>query len=115
MHSQAAPKPYSFDYNAADDEGNTHYRNEQGDEQGNVRGTYGYTDNQGLYRIVEYVADANGFRATIRTNEPGVDGKESPADVVLTAEQPPAGLQDRFSSGGGSGGGRSGGGMYGIF
>lgn len=101
-----APKPYNFDYTSNDGEGNTHYRNEQGDEQGNVKGTYGYTDAQGLYRIVEYVADANGFRANIRTNEPGVDGKESPADVVLTAEEPPAGIQDGYGSAGGRSGGK---------
>lgn len=53
---------------------------------------------QGIYRIVEYVADANGFRATIKTNEPGVDGKESPADVVMNAEAPPAGLAGAASS-----------------
>lgn len=75
-----------------------HYRNEQGDQNGNVKGTYGYTDAQGLYRVVEYVADENGFRANIRTNEPGVDGKESPADVVLTAEQTPAGILNAAGS-----------------
>ena len=89
---QGPPQPYNFDYNAADEEGNKHYRNEQGDQNGNVKGTYGYNDVQGLYRIVEYVADENGFRVNIKTNEPGVDDKESPADVVLTAEKPPAGI-----------------------
>lgn len=89
---QGPPQPYNFEYNAADEEGNKHYRNEQGDQNGNVKGTYGYNDVQGLYRIVEYVADENGFRVNIKTNEPGVDDKESPADVVLTAEKPPAGI-----------------------
>ncbi|PRD31841.1 UNVERIFIED_CONTAM: Cuticle protein 10.9 [Trichonephila clavipes] len=98
-----APKPYNFDYQSADEQGNVHYRNEEGDASGTVRGTYGYTDNQGLFRVVEYIADASGFRANIRTNEPGTDGKESPADVQITAEQPPAGIQDKFT------GGRSGG------
>ncbi|XP_015920816.2 uncharacterized protein [Parasteatoda tepidariorum] len=98
------PKPYNFDYQARDEQGNMHYRNEQGDQSGAVRGSYGYTDAQGLYRVVDYVADAGGFRANIRTNEPGTDGKESPADVQLTAEQPPAGIQDRYTRGGGYGG-----------
>ncbi|GFT44456.1 cuticle protein 10.9 [Nephila pilipes] len=98
-----APKPYNFDYQSADEQGNVHYRTEEGDASGTVRGTYGYTDTQGLFRVVEYIADAGGFRANIRTNEPGTDGKESPADVQLTAEQPPAGIQDKFT------GGRSGG------
>ncbi|GIX91895.1 cuticle protein 10.9 [Caerostris extrusa] len=102
------PQPYQFDYTARDEQGNTHYRNEQGDQNGAVRGSYGYTDNQGLYRVVDYVADAGGFRANIRTNEPGTDGKESPADVQLTAEQPPAGIQDRYTRVGGYGGGAGG-------
>lgn len=34
-------------------------------------GSYGYTDAYGVYRKVDYVADENGFRATIRSNEPG--------------------------------------------
>ncbi|GIX81208.1 hypothetical protein CDAR_542871 [Caerostris darwini] len=87
----------NFDYNAADEQGNSHYRTEEGDASGTVRGTCGYTDNQGLYRVVEYVADAGEFRANVRTNEPGTDGKESPADVQLTVEQPPAGIQNSFS------------------
>lgn len=76
-----------------------HYRQEQGDQSGAVRGTYGYTDNQGLYRVVEYVADANGFRANVRTNEPGT-GKEGPADVTWQAVEPPAGIQTQYSRGG---------------
>ncbi|GFT44454.1 cuticle protein 10.9 [Nephila pilipes] len=105
------PQPYNFDYQARDEQGNVHYRNEQGDQSGAVRGSYGYTDNQGLYRVVDYVADANGFRANVRTNEPGTDGKESPADVQLTAEQPPAGIYDRYTRGGyGGGSGSYGGG-----
>ncbi|GIY75137.1 cuticle protein 10.9 [Caerostris darwini] len=102
------PQPYQFDYTARDEQGNTHYRNEQGDQSGAMRGSYGYTDNQGLYRVVDYVADAGGFRANVRTNEPGTDGKESPADVQLTAEQPPAGIQDRYTRVGGYGGGADG-------
>lgn len=103
------PQPYQFDYQARDEQGNVHYRNEQGDSSGAVRGSYGYTDTQGLYRVVEYVADAGGFRANVRTNEPGTDGKENPADVNLVAEQPPAGIQDRWTRVGGGGGGYGGG------
>ncbi|KFM58776.1 Cuticle protein 16.8, partial [Stegodyphus mimosarum] len=100
---QNVPQPYNFDYQAQDEQGNTHYRNEQGDQNGNVQGSYGYTDVQGLYRVVEYVADANGFRANIRTNEPGTDSRESPADMVLVAEPAPAGIQEKFASFGGRG------------
>lgn len=29
-----------------------------------IRGSYGYTDANGLYRVVDYVADDDGFRGT---------------------------------------------------
>ncbi|GBO04963.1 hypothetical protein AVEN_92841-1 [Araneus ventricosus] len=102
------PQPYNFDYKSADEQGNTHYHREEADASGTVRGSYGYTDVQGLYRVVDYIADASGFRASIRTNEPGTDGKESPADVQMTAEPPPFGIQDRYSPFGGTGGSRGG-------
>lgn len=35
-------------------------------------------------RIVEYIADAHGFRASISTNEPGTDPKQDPAATSLT-------------------------------
>ncbi|GBN63006.1 hypothetical protein AVEN_218264-1, partial [Araneus ventricosus] len=100
------PQPYNFDYQSADEQGNTHYHREEADASGTVRGSYGYTDIQGLYRVVDYIADVNGFRASIRTNEPGTDGKESPADVQMTVEQPPFGIQDRYTPFGLTGGSR---------
>ncbi|GIY76711.1 hypothetical protein CDAR_603901 [Caerostris darwini] len=90
---QEAPRPYKFDYNVNDEQGTSHYRTEEGDGSGAVRGTYGYTDYQGIYRVVEYVADAGGFRASIRTNEPGTDDTQSPAGVQLTVDPPPPGFQ----------------------
>lgn len=104
-----------------DDYGNSQYRREDSDDTGAVRGSYGYTDANGLYRIVDYVADDNGFRATIRTNEPGLVEPSpatgevaNPADVILNAEATPAGVREqqqrytqqakqRGSSSGGSG------------
>ncbi|GBM91713.1 hypothetical protein AVEN_14917-1 [Araneus ventricosus] len=108
-------QPYNFDYKSADEQGNTHYHREEADASGTVRGSYGYTDVQGLYRVVDYIADVNGFRASIRTNEPGTDGKESPADVQMTVEEPPAGIQDKYTTFSGTGGfsGGSGAGGYG--
>ncbi|GIY96078.1 hypothetical protein CEXT_794701 [Caerostris extrusa] len=35
------PQPYQFNYQARDEQGNVHYRNEQGDQSGAVRGSYG--------------------------------------------------------------------------
>ena len=56
------PEPYNFNFDVKDDSGNGQYRRESGDTAGVVRGSYGYTDAYGLYRIVDYVADKDGFR-----------------------------------------------------
>ena len=49
-----------------------------------IAGSYGYTDPYGIYRFVEYVADKHGFRASIKTNEPGT-ASQNPADVYMNA------------------------------
>lgn len=46
---------------------------EDADESGTKKGSYGYTDAYGVYRMVEYTADSSGFHANIKTNEPGTD------------------------------------------
>lgn len=66
-----APQPYSFGYDTVDEYGNKQFRQETSDANNAKRGSYGYTDADGIYRRVDYVADAAGFRATISTNEPG--------------------------------------------
>ncbi|GFY76981.1 cuticle protein 10.9, partial [Trichonephila inaurata madagascariensis] len=43
-----------------------------------------YPDLHGIERVVEYVADEHGYRAEIKTNEPGTES-QNPADVVLHA------------------------------
>ncbi|XP_076307724.1 uncharacterized protein LOC143223529 [Tachypleus tridentatus] len=90
------PQPYDFNYEAKDEFGNSHYRQEQGDENGNVYGSYGYTDANGLFRYVEYTSGPGGFNAKIHTNEPGTH-PDNPADVVLNVEKPPAGIQDQYT------------------
>ncbi|GIZ01782.1 hypothetical protein CEXT_232101, partial [Caerostris extrusa] len=52
---------------------------------------------RGLYRMVEYSAGQGGFQAAVKTNEPGVDGKENPADVIMNVQPVPAGIQDRYT------------------
>lgn len=55
-----------------------------------MTGSYGLRDADGRIRTVNYIADAAGFRATISSNEPGVESK-SPADVSINGaplEQP---------------------------
>ena len=64
------------------------HREESG-HGGAVKGSYGFTDARGVHRQVEYVADGAGFRAKVKTNEPGT-APQSPAavDMVSTAPVP---------------------------
>lgn len=66
------PSPYSFGYKVNDGYGNSNFQNEEGDDYGAKKGSYGYTDAYGIYRKVDYIADAYGFRAKVYTNEPGI-------------------------------------------
>ena len=81
--------PFAWGYDINDGYGGAQYHKETGDEYGKRTGSYGYTDAYGVYRQVDYVADEHGFRATIKTNEPGT-ANESPADVELHAYEPPS-------------------------
>ncbi|KAF8783013.1 cuticle protein 10.9-like [Argiope bruennichi] len=78
------PQPYEFGYETNDDYGTTTFRKESGDGHGRVQGSYGYKDDKGIERVVEYVADEHGYRAEIKTNEPGTES-QNPADVILHA------------------------------
>ncbi|XP_076334991.1 cuticle protein 14-like isoform X2 [Tachypleus tridentatus] len=62
---------YAFNYDIVDPLGATNGRWEAGDGYGNKRGAYSLTDIDGRARRVEYVADGAGFRAVVKTNEPG--------------------------------------------
>lgn len=70
-YEQHKPSPYSFGYKVNDGYGNSNFQNEEGDDYGAKKGSYGYTDAYGIYRKVDYIADAYGFRANVYTNEPG--------------------------------------------
>ncbi|CAL1288821.1 unnamed protein product [Larinioides sclopetarius] len=84
-YDYAVPTPYDFGYDIAGDYGEfKQSRKESSDGKGNVQGSYGYTDAHGIYRQVDYVADAYGFRANVKTNEPGTDN-QNPADVNIQA------------------------------
>ena len=48
------------------------FRNEEKTLDGNVKGSYGYKDANGIYRMVNYYSDASGFHAKVFSNEPGV-------------------------------------------
>lgn len=77
-------EPYSFNYQV---EGSSRY--ESGDTKGTVRGQYTLQGADGSSRVVDYVADRNGFRAQVNTNEFGTQG-DSPANVALRSSQPEA-------------------------
>ncbi|XP_054932281.1 cuticle protein 10.9-like [Dermacentor andersoni] len=92
------PQPYSFGYNNVDQYGTRSYRKEQGDASNTKTGMYGYSDANGIFRQVKYIADAGGFRAKIDTNEPGTAPGAS-ADAVYNANPLPAGPQYRIIGG----------------
>ncbi|OQR67164.1 hypothetical protein BIW11_02250, partial [Tropilaelaps mercedesae] len=61
---------YRFGYDITDWDTNRK-RWEVADAQNNRKGGYSITDVDGKIRYLEYIADKAGFRAVIRTNEPG--------------------------------------------
>ncbi|XP_013773457.1 uncharacterized protein LOC106458484 [Limulus polyphemus] len=85
---KAAPEPYNFGFQTADEFGTQLSRQESGDGSGAVSGSYGYADANGIWRQVRYVADGAGFRAEVDTNEPGTDN-QNPADVTVSANPAP--------------------------
>ncbi|CAN7996628.1 unnamed protein product, partial [Ixodes hexagonus] len=78
------PQPYSFSYDNTDEFGTRISQEETGDENNNKVGSYSYTDPDGVHRTVKYVADADGFRVTVETNEPGTK-TSNPADAQIVS------------------------------
>ncbi|XP_076308472.1 uncharacterized protein LOC143223882 [Tachypleus tridentatus] len=89
---------YKYGYHIKDDGIGEQFHRESSDGDGKVTGTFGYTDHQGLYRIVDYVADKGGFIAKIKTNEPGISSK-NPADLEILKEPSPSITSQKTSSG----------------
>ncbi|GIY71345.1 hypothetical protein CDAR_279451 [Caerostris darwini] len=79
-------QPYKFGYSIKDKYSEQH-RDEISNGAGDVKGSYGYIDAKGVYRNVEYVADKGGFRAEIKTNEPGT-ANQNPAYVKIKSNNP---------------------------
>ncbi|XP_077512450.1 uncharacterized protein LOC144123508 [Amblyomma americanum] len=72
------PAPYSFSYEHTDEKtGAKVTQSENGDASNVKTGSYGINDPTGLYRLVQYIADAQGFRVTVDTNEPGTKSHEA--------------------------------------
>ncbi|UYV75466.1 hypothetical protein LAZ67_13000352 [Cordylochernes scorpioides] len=74
---------YAFGYQIVDGYGATNGRQETGDGH-NVVGSYNLADIDGRARKVNYVADGHGFRAVIKTNEPGT-AASLPAAAVMAS------------------------------
>lgn len=75
---------YSFGYDEAGATGGS-FRHEKSDALGNRVGSYGLTGADGRVRIVNYVADANGYRANVQTNEPGTESRDTAAVAMNRA------------------------------
>ncbi|XP_054711950.1 adult-specific rigid cuticular protein 15.7-like [Uloborus diversus] len=82
--SQDAHGNYAFGYDIKDGKGATNSRSEVGDGHGNVKGSYTLADIDGRARKVEYAADGHGFRAVVKTNEPGT-AHSAPAAALIAS------------------------------
>lgn len=81
------PKPYAFGYDAPGSDGRSS-RSESSDGR-KVTGSYTMVGADGINRVVHYVADGDGFRASIITNEPGTE-RQNPSGVIMETSQPKA-------------------------
>lgn len=73
---------YSFGYNEDHTSGGS-FRRETSDRLGNKIGSYGLRIGDGRVRVVNYVADQNGFRADVLSNEPGIAPKKNIYTVLV--------------------------------
>ncbi|KAH7948535.1 uncharacterized protein LOC119396272 [Rhipicephalus sanguineus] len=76
---------YNFGYDEDHTSGGS-FRRETGTALGAKEGSYGLRDADGRVRVVSYVADELGFRASISTNEPGTM-PSTPAGVNIGVPQ----------------------------
>lgn len=87
QRSQDGAGNYNFNYKESHGTGGS-FRQESGDASGRVTGSYGFTGADGRRRVVNYVADAAGFRASVSTNEAGT-APSSPAAAGINAPVAP--------------------------
>ncbi|XP_042905562.1 cuticle protein 10.9 [Parasteatoda tepidariorum] len=94
---QVVPIPYSFNYLSESEDGGRSTHQESSDGSGKVTGTYTINNIEGHSRVVEYVADENGFRAIVKSNEPGTTN-QNPADVTVESSAPEAAASPVFNA-----------------
>ncbi|XP_022651494.1 uncharacterized protein LOC111246326 isoform X1 [Varroa destructor] len=75
------PRPYEYSYQL-DDTNGSYGHTEKRDEGGRVEGEYSINLGDGRVRVVRYVADENGYRADVSTDELGTESK-NPNDVYI--------------------------------
>ncbi|KAL3222528.1 hypothetical protein MRX96_004983 [Rhipicephalus microplus] len=73
---------YNFGYDEDHTSGGS-FRRETGNALGAKEGSYGLRDADGRVRVVSYIADELGFRASISSNEPGIM-PSTPAGVTIS-------------------------------
>ncbi|RWS23072.1 adult-specific rigid cuticular protein 15.7-like protein [Leptotrombidium deliense] len=71
---------YAFGYDIEDGKDASNSRQETGGP-GHAVGAYSFHDVDGRVGVVEYVADKGGFRAKIKTNEPGTGSIDAAAAI----------------------------------
>lgn len=81
--SQDGSGNYNFKYQIDRAEGGANGRQETGNSDG-ASGSYHITDPDGRSRTVTYTADAEGFKATVVSNERGT-ASVNPSDVVFNS------------------------------
>lgn len=84
-----APEPYAFAYSSPNEDGTSSSREESGDANGRITGFYVLLGLDGQQRRVDYVADENGFRASVKTNEIGTESQNA-ADAEYLSSAPTA-------------------------
>lgn len=81
-------RPYEFGFEFGDGLGMFQHRREISDNIGTVKGSYGYIDPAGQQRRVDYIADGQGYRASVHSNEVGLSSLSS-ADAFFIVQPPP--------------------------
>ncbi|KAL3230396.1 hypothetical protein MRX96_023446 [Rhipicephalus microplus] len=76
---------YQFGYDIVNGYGAVNGRHEAGGAYGPVHGSYYLGDIDGRHRQVHYVADKLGFRAVVKTNEPGTKTSAPAAAPYVSA------------------------------
>lgn len=83
VFSHQAVGNYAFAHHAGH-LGGPSFHSEVGDVSGRKVGSYGVKDADGKVRVVEYVADAGGFKANIKTSEKLAKDHKDAANVKTT-------------------------------